>query len=128
MDRYGARGELLASQQETILGPFLVGPEVDRAVQFNLDGSTTVFEHGRTYTVAHNPDRYKLTRDEWASCMADHFYYGYFHDFPESFDEEYESMMSPKCRGTLSDDWKAWLSWARGIVMLSVRINSAKVV
>lgn len=130
MDQYGARGELIAAQHDTILGPFLVASGTDRAVQFNLDGTDTIYEHGRTYTrPAHKitDDRYKLTRDEWASCMADHFYCGFYHDFPEAFDEEYARMMSSKCRGTLSDDWKEWLSWARGIVMLPVRINSAKV-
>lgn len=131
MDQYGARGELLAAQRETILGPFLVASGTDRAIQFNADGTTTIYEHGRSWTeLTHRitDERYKLTRDEWASCIADHFYSGFFHDFPEAFDEEYASLMSPKCRGTLSDDWKVWLSWARGIVIQSVRINSAKAV
>ena len=119
MDRYGARGELLAAQHETILGPFVVGPGVDRAFEINIDGTTTIYEHGRTYTERTpriTDERFKLTRDEWASCMADHFYTGFYHDRPEAFFEEIETMKSSKCRGTISIEWSLWLSWAGGVV------------
>ena len=117
MDRYGARGELLAAQNETILGPFLVGPGVDRAFEFNLDGTTTVYEHGRTWTEPKpHPDRYKLTRDEWAGLMAQSFYAGFYHDVPDAFFTELDTMRSDKCRGELSHEWSAWLSWAHKII------------
>ncbi len=117
MDRYGARGELLAEQHETILGPFLVGPGVDRAYEFNLNGTTTVYEHGRTWTEPKpHPDRYKLTRDQWAGIMAQSFYDGFYHTCPESFSDEIKTMQSDKCKGTVSVEWSLWLSWASGII------------
>ncbi|MFA5130512.1 MAG: hypothetical protein WC477_06410 [Patescibacteria group bacterium] len=129
MDRYGARGELLAAQHETILGPFLVGPGVDRAFEFNPDGTTTVYEHGRTWT-EHTPhitdNRYKLTRNQYASCMADYFYGGFYHDYPEHFFDDFDIVRSKTFCGELSYDWITWLLWARGIVsqvMQDVRVN-----
>jgi hypothetical protein len=117
MDRYGARGELLAAQHETILGPFLVGPGVDKAFEFNLDGSTTVYEHGRTYVEQYDKERYMLSRDEYCSCMADHFYGGWYHDSPDSFFTDIETMKSKACKWDLSPEWSAWLSWAHKIVL-----------
>lgn len=116
MDRYGARGELLSAQHETILGPFLVGPGVDRAVEFNLDGTTTVYEHGRTIIEQYDKERYMLSRDEYCSCIADHFYGGSYHDSPKSLFTDIETMRSKSCKWELSKDWSTWLSWARVII------------
>jgi hypothetical protein len=119
MDRYGARGELLAAQHETILGPFCVPAGVDQAVEFNCDGTTTIYEHGRTRTeTTHRitDERYKLTRDQWAGLMAKSFYDGFYHTCPESFSDEIKTMQSDKCKGTVSVEWSLWLSWASGII------------
>ena len=117
MDRYGARGELLAAQHETILGPFVVGPGVDRAYEFNLDGTTTVYEHGRTWVDPKpHPDRYKLTRNEWAEAMAERFYDGFYHDLPDSFFDAFDRMMSPVCRGNVSPEWALWMAWSDSIM------------
>lgn len=119
MDRYGARGELLAAQHETILGPFVVGPGVDRAFEFNLDGTTAVYEHGRTWTeqTPHITDeRYKLTRDAWADIMAKSFYDGFYHTCPQAFFDELETMRSDECKGNVSVEWSLWLSWAYGVM------------
>ena len=117
MDRYGARGELLAAQHETILGTFLVDSGVERAFEFNLDGSTTVYEHGRTRIEPKpSPDRYKLTRNEWAEVMAERFYDGFYHDLPESFSAAFDKMMSPVCRGNVSPELALWMAWADSII------------
>jgi len=48
MDHYGARGELLAeSSGQSVLGPCLVEHGYDRAYEFNVDGTTTVWARGQ---------------------------------------------------------------------------------
>ena len=119
MDRYGARGELLAAQHETILGPFCVPAGVDQAIEFNRDGTTTIYEHGRTRTeTTHHitDERYKLTRDQWAGIMAQSFYIGFYHDVPDAFFTELDTMRSDKCRGELSPEWSEWIEWAHKII------------
>ena len=111
MDRYGAHGELLAAERsQSCLGPFLVDSGTDRAYEFNLDGTTTVWARGLGSWIEHeDSERYKLTRDEYASCIADHFYRGYYHDWAcvESYFDELIIMQSNKCRGILSPEWSA---------------------
>ena len=119
MDRYGARGELLATQHETILGPFCVPAGVEQAIEFNRDGTTTIYEHGRTRTeTTHRitDERYKLTRDQWAGLMAQSFYAGFYHDVPGAFFTEFDTMRSDKCRGELSPEWTEWIEWAHKII------------
>lgn len=123
MDQYDAKGRLHAEQYETLLGPFLVGPGVDRAYEFNRDGSTTVYEHGKTYIEPRKPkDYYVITKDTYASCIADYFYSGEFHGcFAgcgnwDGFDEELKRM-NTQAKGELSSEWAAWLEWARGIIL-----------
>jgi len=120
MDRYGAHGELLAAEHlQSCLGPFLVDSGTDRAFEFNTDGTTTVWERGQgSWIETEDKDRYKLTRDEYASCISDHFYHGYYHDWAcvESYFDELVIMQSDKCKGFLSPEWVAWISWASDIM------------
>jgi hypothetical protein len=121
MDRYGAHGELLASEHsQSCLGPFLVDSGTDRGYEFNDDGSTTVWERGKGSWVEPKPgdDRYKLTRDEYASCISDNFYRGHYHDWAcaESYFDELVIMQSVKCKGFLSIGWSEWISWASKIM------------
>lgn len=129
MDRYGAHGELLAETMgETCLGPFVVQHGTDQAFEIGRDGMTTIWSPGLGSRPERSPrindERYKLTRDEWASCMADHFYDGFFHDWAccTSFFDELTTMRSDKCRGVLSPEWEAWIRWATA-VMRTVAID-----
>jgi len=120
MDHYGARGELLAeSSGQSVLGPCLVEHGYDRAYKFNVDGTTTVWERGQgSWVEAEDRDRHKLTRDEYMSIHAEHFYAGEFYDWAcwRSFFTGIEIMRSKACKWDLSPAWEAWIRWASAIM------------
>jgi len=120
MDHYGAHGELLAAEHsQSCLGPFLVDSGTERAYEFNLDGTTTVWARGQGLWVeAEDKDRHNLTRDEYMSMHAEHFYNGEFHDWAcwRSFFTGVETMRSKSCKWDLSPAWELWISWASAIM------------
>ncbi len=120
MDRYGARGELLADTGgQSVLGPFLADKGTDRAYEFNADGTTTVWARGQgSWIEQDDKDRHKLTRNEYMEIIADRFYDGCYHDWAcfESYFDGLIVMRSASCKGTLPTEWEAWIKWASAVL------------
>jgi hypothetical protein len=121
MDRYGARGELLAAQTQSVLGPCLVDSGTDTAVVYNGDGTQTVYRKGMKAETRRTPTWddpvLQLTRAAWLENIRDKHSAGSYGYSPKRFAEDVEHLRNG-CYGELTDGDEAWIEWARNNVTL----------
>lgn len=127
MDRYGIRGELLASQDDVIVGPFLCEAGTECATVFNNDGTTTLYRKGvrpETYRSSRLEDM-KPRKSSMVATMRSSLADGWYDKDPTMFFRDLRGM-NEYCIGYLSDADKDFVDKTEREIRL--RINSAKLV